>query len=80
MSTDISEAPHVLPQRDWSFYAVLCLFVAPIWATVPLSWSYVLHVLLYRQALPSSRLCTTLFVIALCEVCRVQNEKKTVAK
>lgn len=43
LDAEHDEMPLPVGQRDWTFWAALCLLVGPVYAVVPLSWAYTLY-------------------------------------
>ncbi|TRM67722.1 hypothetical protein BD626DRAFT_479629 [Schizophyllum amplum] len=68
MKKDIAEEPLAHRPYTTSFYAVLLLLVAPLWAAVPLAWLFVIYTLRTGKLYTVSWTYTALFVLALCEV------------
>ena len=63
-----SDAPHVPPKRDLSFYVVFLAAVLPIWSLVPLSWIVVIHALYSGKVWSLALEGRIFYFIALCEV------------
>ena len=64
----LAESLQAPPRRDFTFYLVLALAVAPIWSIVPLSWAFVVYALHAGLVWSFSWKGWCLFALALCEV------------